>query len=55
MLLTKNEVFTSKAELFIIKKVGKTSWSDSRYDHTCIAYMAEILSFPHNNMNILKK
>lgn len=39
----------------VIREVGKTSWSDSRYDNTWTADKDEVLRFLHNNMNILKK
>ena len=39
----------------IIREVGKTSWSDSRYDKTWTADKDETLRFLRNNINILKK
>ena len=39
----------------IIREVGKTSWSDSRYDKTWKADKDEVLRFLRNNINSLKK
>lgn len=43
-----------KAGELIIREVGKTSWSDSRYDKTWVADSEEVRRFLRNNITILK-
>ena len=47
-VIAKNEVLPQKAGLFLIKEVGKLSRSDSRHDHACVTYEADILRYFHN-------
>ena len=43
-----------KAGELIIREVGKTSWSDSRYDRTWVADPDEVRRFLRNNLTLLK-
>lgn len=44
-----------KAGELIIREVGKTSWSDSRYDRSWVADSDEVRRFLRNNITLLKK
>ena len=44
-----------KAGKLIIREVGKTSWSDSRYDRTWTADKDELLRFLRENLYRLKE
>lgn len=44
-----------KAGELIIREVGKTSWSDSRYDKTWAADPDEVRRFLRNNITILRR
>ncbi len=44
-----------KAGELIIREVGKTSWSDSRYDNSWVAEPDEVRRFLRSNIAILKR
>ena len=56
---SKNHSYVRKSLIeagkLIIREIGKTSWSDSRYDKTWVADSEEVRRFLRNNINVLKR